>query len=50
MLAGIILFGESQDIVIPNNNETAQAILAVLWLFVGAFFLHNGMPHRLAQL
>ena len=39
MLAGIILFGESQDIVIPNNNETAQAILAVLWLFVGAFFL-----------
>ena len=39
MLAGVVLFGESQDIVLPNDNETAQAVLAVLWLFIGAFFL-----------
>jgi regulator of protease activity HflC (stomatin/prohibitin superfamily) len=39
MLAGIALFGESQNVVIPDDNETTQALLAVLWFFIGAFFL-----------
>ena len=39
MFTGIVLFGESQNIVVPNANEIIQALLAALWFFVGAFIL-----------
>ena len=39
MLAGILLFGENQGVVIPNDDEITQAILAAIWLFAGAILV-----------